>query len=274
MPSCNVRRNSIIFRSISLLGLWLLFASSGSVPVAAVDTEVGATVCGSTPSAALIDITQPANDSVVNQATLTFRGTVAGASQIVVELNGQYNGTLALANNQTTFEADITLPQGTHTITMRAIEVCGGTDGMDSVVLTYQPAVQPSTGRDTDTTVEPNGGHVGVVTGKVSIPETSIEQLPIIGPLAVLATDLAAAVGLDATLAANQSSPVAGVARVAVTVAALTSVVMASSLAPVAAQSLPGVSELFNANSHRSMLYLGWVIRGVGVLALALAYFL
>ena len=256
----------------------MFIACSIGLPAAAVQTEIGATVCGTNPTGALIDITQPANDSVVNQSTVTFRGTVASASQIVVELDGQYNGTVALANNQTTFETDITLPQGTHTVSMRATEVCGGADGTDNIVLTYQPAVQPSTGAETDTAVGSNGQQTGVVISDGTISESSlgrsIEQLPVIGPIVSVATDLAAAVGLDTTLSANKSSVVAGAARVIITIVALASIVLATSLAPIAAQSLPGVSEIFNASSHRSMFYLGWVIRGVGALALIFAYFL
>jgi flagellar biosynthesis component FlhA len=45
-------------------------------------------------------------------------------------------------------------------------------------------------------------------------------------------------------------------------------------LAPIAAQTVPGISEMFNVASTRSMLYLGWVIRGLGAFVLVLAYFL
>lgn len=278
MPLFNAKRNSHPSRLLKILGSSLLILCTLVPTAVALDTEIGARVCGPNPGGALITITQPTDDSVVNQAVVTFRGTVAGASQIVVELDGNYNGTVALANNQTTFETDITLPQGTHTVAMRATEICGGADGTDSAVLTYQPAVQPSSGAVTETAVGSNGTPTGVVISDDPIAESSlsraIEQLPVIGPIVNFGANLATTIGLDTTLAANQSSVIAGIARVVVTVAGLTSIVLASTLAPVATKTIPGLAEVFTASSHRSMLYLGWVIRGVGACALIFAYFL
>ena len=278
MARRGVGKNNGFGRAIAFIGLGLCMGLCPLPSASAVDTQVGARVCGSNPSGALIDITQPVDDSVVNQSSVTFRGTVASASQIVIEVDGAYDGTLAIAANQTTFDTNISFPLGTHTVSMRAIEVCGGPDGTDSVVLTYEPAVEPSAGTDTDTSVDPQVTGAGVVITDDIIKEgdtvTQIEQLPVIGAAVSVVSDFAAAIGLESTVIGNNTPAIAGVARVGITVAALTSVVMATSLAPLAAQAIPGVSEAFNVSSHRSMLYLGWIIRGVGVLAMAFAYFL
>lgn len=242
-------------------------------PVYAVDSSVGATVCGPGAPPASIDITEPNDDSVVDQASVTFRGNVGNATQIDIDVDGQYVTTLAVGSNQTTFENDLTLTEGTHTVTMTANALCGGQNDDDSVVITYQPATDPSSGGSTPTEVD---GEPNVLPADEQIKDSEIaqriEKLPIIGSAISVVADFVNATGLEATVSAGNVT--VGVARVGLTVAALTSVVMASTLAPVAAQALPGVSEAFNVTSHRSMIYLGWIIRGVGILTMAIAYFL
>lgn len=249
-----------------------------AAPVGAVDSQVEVTVCGSVVPPASIDITQPINDSVVDQSVTTFRGTVANATQIEIEINGQYNSTIAVAVNSASFQTDVALPNGTSTVTMTANSICGGQDSSDSVVVTFQPATEPSSGGTTPTVVDGSvtldGSAIDAeVIEKDDIAET-IERLPIVGAAVSAVSDFASMIGLEATVSSNNTTVVAGTARVALTVAALSSIVMAGSAAPLAAQAVPGLSELFNVQSHRSMLYLGWIIRGVGLVALALAYFI
>lgn len=242
--------------------------------VNAVDNDVGAVVCGVGAPGATIDITQPNDDSVVSQALTTFRGSINNTSQIDIEIDGTYSNTVAIGSNQVTFATDINLTVGTHTIKITAYDICGGQNADDSIVITYTPKVDPSNGGTTETEV---GGESGVVIGSDSQIEDnevaqSIEQLPIIGAAVSIVADFATSIGLVATV--PSSNVTAGVARVGLTVAALTSVVMAGTLAPLAAQTIPGLSEAFTITSHRSMLYLGWLIRGAGALTMAVVYFL
>lgn len=253
--------------------------SIGSTGTSALDMDIGVSICGNSVPPAAIDITQPVEDSVVNQPTVTFRGTVANTSMIEVEIDGQYASTVSVGPSEATFEFNLTLDAGTHTVGVRANAVCGGQVATDAVALTYQPVSQPSGGGSTPTIIgEQAVAEDGTPFEAEPVPEntivTQIEQLPIIGAAVSIVSDFAAAVGLESTVINGNAPAVAGVARVGVTVAALTSVVMASSLAPIAAQAVPGVSEVFNVSSHRSMIYLSWAIRGIGVLALAFAYFL
>ena len=242
--------------------------------------DIGVSICGDTVPPAMVGITQPVNDSVVNQPVVTFRGTVANTAMIETTIDGQYSSTVSVGPNDGTFEFNLTLAAGTHTIGVKANAVCGGQVATDSVVLTYQPVAAPSGGESTPTVIGEDPAEAtadGAVTTE-AIPEDSIvrqiERLPLIGAAVSIVSDFASVVGLESTVISGNAPAVAGVARVGVTVAALTSVVMASSLAPVAAQAIPGVSEVFNVSSHRSMIYLGWVIRGIGALAMAFAYFL
>ena len=268
-------------RSRSLLGAVLVFYGlvASVSGVSAVDTEIGAVVCGSGAPGAFVQITQPANDSVVEQSTITLRGDVNNTAQVEVLIDGQQDSTVAIGSSQPTFVVDLTLSEGTHTIKVQANDICGGQGDDDSIVVTFQPQTEPSTGGTTPTTLDGNvtldGSPVPVNQG-VSENDfvRQIEQLPVIGAAVSVVSDFATAIGLESTVIGNNTPAINGVARVGITVAALTSVVMATSLAPLAAQAIPGVSEAFNVSSHRSMLYLGWIIRGIGVLAMAFAYFL
>lgn len=275
-PVVNARSNRLRIVAAGLLAGSLL-AWLPAFNATAVDSEIGVSVCGGSVPPAQIDITQPLSDSVVGQSPVTFRGTVANATQVEISINSQYTATFALAANATTFEQDVTLPVGTNTVAMTANAVCGGQGATDSAVVTFQPATAPSSGESTPTeldgTVTLDGTPVDTAAIKDEEIVQVIERLPIIGAAVSVVADFAVATGLEATISGNNTPVIAGTARVALTVAALSSIVMASSVAPLAAQAIPGLSEMFNVNSHRSMMYLGWVVRGVGLVALALAYF-
>lgn len=267
--------------SAALLGLVLTlsFIVLPGRPVQAVDTQIGVEVCGSVTPASTVTIQSPLNDSVVDQPTVTIRGVATNATQVVIEVDDQYSSTVAMPTDSTAFTSDVALAQGTHTITAEAFGICGGASSEDSVVVTYQPATTPSNGGNVPTEVGGGGVTVNpdaVVSEAISKEEVGnpFAQLPVIGGAVNLVTNFADTIGLSGTFSANDASPIVGTARVAVTVAAVTTVVMAGSIAPVAVQTVPGISEVFHASSHRSMIYLEWVIRGVGVLALALSYFI
>lgn len=277
MRSRDIAKSVSRLTSLTIASAFMVIAYV--LPTSAVDSQITVSICGSQVPAAQITIDEPLSDSVVSTSALTVRGTVASASQIELQIDEQYVSSLAIGSGQTTFEIDTTLNPGTHTIQAIASGICGGQDATDSIVVTYRPeAEQPSNGDSTSTEVE--GGIVVNPEGTKpeEIPQNdvaqAIEAIPVVGPVVNMVSDFATAIGLTNTIAGNNTSPVVGIARVGVTVVAITTVVMAGSIAPVAAQALPGVSELFNVNSHRSMIYFGWVIRGVGALAMALAYFL
>lgn len=256
-----------------------MFALVWLTPASAANTDIGVSICGQDSPGASINISEPNDDSVVSTQMTRFRATVANASQVEITLDGQYVTTLAIGASQTSLQTDLTLEQGTHTIAMTALDICNTQNATDTVVITYQPEVQPSTGVSTPTEIASDQPADGVVIGANPLQEGEVvapglEQLPIVGPIVNTVTDLTGAIGLSQTLASNEAPLVVGVARVALTAAAVTSVVMAASLAPLALQAAPGLTEVFHAGSHRSMIYLEWAIRGVGVLAMALAYFI
>ena len=260
------------------MALLCSFACTPVSIVQAVDSDIGVNVCGGTVAAAQIDITQPVSDSIIAQPNATFRAIVANATQVEVSVDGNYTQTIAIGANDSEVSAELTVTEGTHTITMTANGICGSQNAEDSVVITYQPESQPSGGAVTPTQVGDDLIPVnGVIVGdeqtiKNDEVAQSIQDIPLFGGIVKLVAAFSQETGLTSTV--TSSNTVIGVSRVGLTVAALTTVVMASSLAPLAAQAIPGVSEVFNVSSHRSMIYLGWVIRGAGVLAMAFAFLL
>jgi hypothetical protein len=280
MRSFIVKKNN--FLKVATFGLLSVLGGMGLVcPIAAAEnTQIGVSICGQNTPGVAITITEPTGDSVINQATTTFRGTVKNASQIEINVDGQYSSTLAIGANQTTFAIDISLEQGTHTVQMTANGICGGQEAFDSIVLTYTPAAEePTNGTTTPTQVDQQPPKEKP-TGTPPIPGSDIvqqiEQVPIIGGIVGSAYNFAAATGLSATI--TKTNGVAGVSRVVLTSVAITSVVMASSLAPAAtsvvAQAAPGIAHTFSLTASRSLMYMGWVIRGIGALVMALAYFI
>lgn len=267
----------ILFLPALVLGLSLLTLAQGYT-VAAVDTEVGVSVCGADVPAAQITINEPLDDSVVSNGTITFRGTVANATQVEVAVDDEYNNTISVPSGGTSFEVLLTLTPGTHTVTMTANAICGAPSATTSTVITYQPATQPSNGGSTPTEVGSDRPVTGVVIATERIDENAapqaISRLPIVDAIVNQVKDLATIVGLQATVAEEGTPLAVGAARVGVTVAALAAIVTASSLAPMAAQTIPGLAAVFSVRSHRSMVYLGWIIRGVGVAAMALTFLL
>lgn len=252
-----------------LAGLFAVLVPTGSA--IAVNSGIGAEVCGDNVPPAEISISQPVSDSIVNQAITTFRGSIANATQVEISVDGSYSQTISIGASDSTFETSLTLSEGTHTVSMVANGICGTQNAQDSVVVTYQPNTEPSGGGTTPTDVPESGVSVDLAISKDDAPN-QIQELPIVGSAVNIVSDFVDSIGLVNTI--GTTTVAAGITRVGITVAALTTVVMASTLAPIAASAIPGISKAFSVTSHRSMSYLGWIIRGVGVLAMAFAYFL
>lgn len=128
--------------------------------VSAQSSSVNATICASSSS---VTITQPVSDSVVTDATITLKGMVSQASQIEVMIDAVYDGVIPLDTDQTTFEGQIQLSAGTHTITLKAIDYCQTADSVATTVITYTPPPGSSSiGSQTDTVTGDTGAQ-GVV---------------------------------------------------------------------------------------------------------------
>lgn len=198
--SVKLRRSLVSLFVVSAITLPTLLAE---VSVFAASTSVNAAICG-TGAGATLAITSPESDSVVSNPTISVSGDVTNATQIDVSIDGQYNSTVPLSAGQTSYQTSVQLSAGTHTISLIANDVCQMQDGTASVVVTYQAQTTPSTGQGTPTQVGENGGQGGVRLGE-PLPTANnedksglhIEDVPIIGPLAHLAQNLAIALDFE-----------------------------------------------------------------------------
>jgi hypothetical protein len=184
-----------------LLALFVGVIALGSSPaVYAQDSTVNLSVCGSG-AGSTVTIDLPINDSVVDQPTVQVSGTVAGASQIDVSVDGQYDSTIPLGPGQGNYSTPVQLTSGTHTISLVANDVCNVQDGNASVVVTYQPQSNPGTGGATPTEVGDGGG--AILNNDPIEPDddkkTGLDSWPVIGPLIQFGRDMAIALDFEVT---------------------------------------------------------------------------
>lgn len=101
-----------------------------------------------------IAISSPQSDSIINVPKVPISGEVTYISQIDFFIDDVYSNTVALGYSATNFSSTVALAPGTHTIKLTATDSCSQTTFTDSVVITYEPATQPSTGETVETLVE------------------------------------------------------------------------------------------------------------------------
>jgi len=113
-------------------------------------TQVGAVLC--TTESPDLQITQPLSDSVTDSSTIQIEGTALYTSQIDVVLNGQYSNSVAIGFDSV-LQTQISLQEGTNTITLQAYFSCNGTSAEFDIIVDYRPAVVPSNPGNIDTAV-------------------------------------------------------------------------------------------------------------------------
>lgn len=177
-----------VFGALPLLAFWVAGVMY-TTPVAASSTSVDARVCSESVSSATITIDEPESDSVVDQKTVTLQGQVTDVSQIDVRVDGDYSHTVAIGKNQTSYQTDVSLPGGTHTIEVIGSDICNVEDPTAAVVITVKIDTPPSTGEDTPTVINPDvprdsgGGGVTVTDGTPTGEPVSDETGEAVGPL-------------------------------------------------------------------------------------------
>ena len=151
MRGSGIRKsNTFLLLSVGAL-LCALFVMVTGMKVSAQSTSVNAIICTAGSSVA---INEPASDSIVTEPLIVLKGSVNQASQIVIEIDGEYSGVEPLAAGQNQYEITVQLPRGTHTIKLTAVDTCGGTNAAASSVITYTPPPSsPSDGGTTPTGV-------------------------------------------------------------------------------------------------------------------------
>jgi hypothetical protein len=121
-----------------------------------------------------LTIIRPQSDSVVSSPNVVITGDVAYISQIDFFIDGTYGHTLALGQADTSFESNLALSPGTHTIKLAASDSCSQTTHDGSLVLTYEPAITPSVGEDVSTEIE------GTTTNTAEVVDESVVEKGIV----------------------------------------------------------------------------------------------
>ena len=151
---------AVLLGIVSALAAWPHAVSAQSM--------VQAVICG---TGAEITMTSPQSDSVVTSPTIPIKGTVKQAGQIEVMIDGAFNGVIPLNASQTSYESDVQITAGTHTVTVTAIDSCGSTNASVSTVVTFTPPpTNGSVGYATPTNVS------GVVIGTESAENKDSSQ--------------------------------------------------------------------------------------------------
>jgi hypothetical protein len=100
-----------------------------------------------------MSISSPQSDSIVTTPIIRVGGSVRSISQIDFFVDDTYNNTQAVGLGEQAFSSDVALEPGTHTVRLKAIDSCAQESHEDSIVVTYHPQFQPSTGQETQTAI-------------------------------------------------------------------------------------------------------------------------
>lgn len=107
-------------------------------PIASAETGVRAVVCTGD-SQPTLTISPEINDSVLRVNTVNISGLVERVSAVEVYANTEYDHTIAIPANETTFATSVRLPIGTHTLRIEAIGICSGNNATREAVVTIIP---------------------------------------------------------------------------------------------------------------------------------------
>ncbi len=144
----------------------LLFSSHAH----AADTTINATICDDQPP--LLTINSPISDSTVSTNTVELSGTSLRTTQINITQNGTPSQSVAIGNDAS-FSTQLSLTQGTNTIELDTYFSCNQTHTTTTLVVTYEPTVQP--GLPPSTSVQ-QPGLVTISGGRVSNPSGVVVQ--------------------------------------------------------------------------------------------------
>lgn len=146
--------NANVAKVMRRLQVGLLVLAAVVLPTNAVSAEsnLAAIICDPN-QPAVLRVIHPQSDSVVNNSQIELSGTVAQTSQLELYVDDAFSGVEPLSYNDTTFSTTISIPLGTHTIKVVAVDVCQVGNATDSVVVTYENATSASTGNQVPTNV-------------------------------------------------------------------------------------------------------------------------
>lgn len=119
----------------------------GSSLVSASPSQINTIVCDGTASTAQLTVLEPETGVVVNSAGVVVSGEVWDITQIQVLIDDAPSQIVPIAVHQESFEVTISVPLGTHVITLVGVDICQVENPEQQLIVTYEPA---STGGQDD----------------------------------------------------------------------------------------------------------------------------
>lgn len=133
---------------LGFVGVGSLHGFSAYAQTPPAGTEVKAVICR--PSST-VSLSSPPSDSLSERAGVLVRGTVTQATQVELYVDDQFDRVVPLSSDEKSFEAELTMSPGTHTIRAVAIDFCQLKNGEGEVIVTYVPPGSGSVGADVPT---------------------------------------------------------------------------------------------------------------------------
>ena len=253
----------------------ILISHKAGAQVTGGETSVGAVICA---PESQITLLQPVSDSVVTEAAITLEGTVKQASQIEITIDNTFDSIIQLNLGQTNFTGTVQLTTGTHTITVKAVNICPGVSGEATTVITYTPPPQtPSSGTNTDTIIGGVSESSSTDGGGAPVDESPMQH-GLIGEMLTTLEGVAQWLNIDiAGLQERDGLSVLTIQRAIVLTAGLSLAIMGLSPAIIqTVASAPVLSTVLHASTMGTgrVRFLSRGARLVGVILVTAALFL
>lgn len=256
-------------------GKWLTVAASISIFFAvaqataahATTSDVSAKVCNGGESTVLVTIDEPISDSTVSQSTVTLRGTTKDATQIAVYIDSSYVSVIPLGAKQTTYSYDLQLEAGTHTLSLEANGICGGS-ARASTVVTFRAEASNSIGENVPTEIGAPSSQDGLLIQPKQLDAGDRLEESKLFPGSNALRLFADKTGVAHTFS---GSSVKGTARVAAVAVAAAVIVYAGSIASIAASNNARLKRYIKSNRRGYLAVSSTLLRLFAVALLILA---
>jgi len=244
-----------------------LFAAVQVTATHATTSDVSAKVCNGSESTVLVTIDQPTSDSTISQPMVTLRGSTKDATQIAVYIDSSYVGVIPLGAKQTTYSYDLQLEAGTHTLSLEANGICGGS-ARASTVVTFRAGASNSIGENVPTEIGAPSSQDGLlIQPKVLDAGDRLEESELF-PGSNALRIFADKTGVAHTFSGSSAK---GTARVVAVAVAAAMIVYAGSIASIAAGSNARLKRYMKRNRRGYLTVSSTLLRLFAVVLLILA---
>lgn len=127
-----------------IVAVWLTGAIVGTNVVSATgDTTIQTVLSGNQQPILTVD-NVPQNKVLIAATPFRLRGSVNALAQLRIYVDGVFSQVVPLSVNDTSFDYDITVSPGTHTVTVIGVSAYTSTDQETNFTITYSPVLTPN----------------------------------------------------------------------------------------------------------------------------------